>query len=277
MRREPDDLPSQVVDLYVLGGLSTRRVAARLGISRRRVDRELRAAGVEVAARGAGRPRPTRRHFDDADLADRLRELYQAERLTRRQVSEKLGLSEGLVRTRLAEHGIPARTKGRYNREDRSDLPDDAVIAYYLQRGLTARAVGRLLGTSTQLVLRAAHELGLPVRPGAATARGVGPIELVSALYADPLVGETLDRHGIPVVPPGGPIWQRFPDPVPLTTDACTELYVTCGLSTIHIELLTGHPASAVRRMLHAAGVRLRPAGGRGPFLRRWEAAQRAP
>lgn len=100
------------------------------------------------------------------------------------------------------------------------------------------------------------------------------PIELINALYADRLIRATLRRHGVPVVPADGPIWRRFPEPVPLSAQLCTDLYVESGASIAQIELLTGQPASQVRRRLRKAGVRLRPAGGRSPFRRRWEAAQ---
>jgi hypothetical protein len=47
---------------------------------------------------------------------------------------------------------------------------------------------------------------------------------------------------------------------------------VSCGLSTQHIELLTGQPAESVRRLLANGGIILRGAGGRSPFMRRWRA-----
>ena len=99
-------------------------------------------------------------------------------------------------------------------------------------------------------------------------------IELITALYADPDVQHVLTRHGLPVVPAGGPIWQRFPVPVQLGPDLAQELYESCGIGVHHIELLTGQPADSVRKLLHAAGVVLRPAGGRSPFLRRWRTSQ---
>jgi hypothetical protein len=74
-------------------------------------------------------------------------------------------------------------------------------------------------------------------------------------------------------VPPGGPIWQRFPVPARLSADLAEELYESCGIGVHHIELLTGQPADSVRKLLHAAGVALRAAGGRSPFLRRWRAS----
>jgi hypothetical protein len=74
--------------------------------------------------------------------------------------------------------------------------------------------------------------------------------------------------------PGGGPIWQRFPVPARLSTELAEELYSSCGIGVYHIELLTGQPADSVRKLLRAAGVALRPAGGRSPFMRRWRADQ---
>jgi hypothetical protein len=85
-------------------------------------------------------------------------------------------------------------------------------------------------------------------------------------------VRRALHRHSLPEVPPGGPIWQRFPVPVSLNAEAARELYESCGLAIQHIELLTGQAAESVRRQLASSGTILRPAGGRSPFMRRWRA-----
>jgi hypothetical protein len=130
---------------------------------------------------------------------------------------------------------------------------------------------------SGQIVLRAAHDEGLPVRVGGPEPGG-GPaeIELIEALYADPLVEHVLARHGIAPTPSGGAIWQRFPLPLRVSPELAIELYVACGLSVRHIELVTGQPSQTILRLLHAQGVARRPAGGRSPFLRRWRAGTNA-
>jgi transposase len=269
------DIGDQLRPLYERDGLSTRQIAQATGISRQRVERALAASGLDIAPRGAGRPRPSRRHVDPDDLGDQLRALYEEARLPRRQVSEKLGLTEGLVRDRLTEYGIPMRTRGHCSREDRRDIPEDELIRLYQDRGLSAHEAGEVLGVSRRIVLRAAHDHGIAVRPGASTRHASAPIHLVAALYADPLVRRTLERHGLPVVPAGGPIWERFPRPVAASIELWSELYFDCGASLTQIELLTGQPAGTVRRQLLAAGATLRPAGGRSPLRLRWEKEQR--
>lgn len=65
---------------------------------------------------------------------------------------------------------------------------------------------------------------------------------------------------------------------MPLTRELVTDLYVECGIGINHLEMLTGQPASTVRRRLHTLGVPSRRAGGRTPFRRRWRASMsRAP
>ena len=152
--------------------------------------------------------------------------------------------------------------------------PDD-LAALYVQAEMSADKAGRLLGVSRRIVLRSAHDQGLPVRVGGAPpSHGPSEIELITALYDDPQVRQVLDWHGVSAVPLPGPIWKRFPTPQPLTVGLVTDLYEGCGLSTHHIELLTGNPAAAAAVVLRASGVDLRPAGGRSPFMRRWRETQ---
>jgi transposase len=263
-------LPAAIRHLYTCQSLSARRIAALLGLGRRRVVEWLRRAGVDVRPRGAGRRRPERRANEPANLRSLLDELYVQQRRPARQVGALLGMPERTVRDRLREYGIARRTRGRCNREDRRALPPDLLCDLYVQAGLSADEVGRRIGVSRAVVLRSAHDLGLPVRVGGPPPkRGPSEIELVEALYADPLVEATLRHHRLPQVPAGGPIWERFLVPLSVSPPLAVELYCDCGLSTFHIELLTGQPSETVRRILRNAGVALRPPGGRSPFQRR--------
>ncbi len=261
----------RVRDLYVVHGLSTRQVAHEVEMDRGAVTRLLHEAEVDVRPRGAGRARPSRRRPDRGDLAALLFELYVSQRLTSREVGARLGMSERTVRDRLHEWRIPVRTRGWANREDRTVLPIEAVESMYLEEGRSAVEIARQFGTSGHVVLRMAHDNGWAVRLGGPPAKN-GPIEieLVEALYADPQVTAVLTGSRIACVPAGAPIWVRFPAPVPLTSDLLHGLYIDCGLGTRHVELLTGQPAMTVARQLRAAGIPLRPPGGRSPFLRRW-------
>ncbi len=265
------DLTGIVSHLYVCEGLSTYQIGALTGVDRQRVARVLVRAGVPVKPRGAGRPR----HRDARRVAfdDLMTRLYTEAGCSSAEVSSLTGIPQRTVRDRLRARGVRMRTKGRLNREDRLTLAADVVEQLYVEAGLSAAETGSVLGVSRQVVLRAAHDHGLPVRVGGPEP-GQGPteIELVDALYADALVRQTLARHGVARRSADGPIWLRFPTPVPVSPELAEELYVTCGLGVRHIELLTGQPAQTMLRLLRAHGVILRPAGGRTPFLRRWRA-----
>jgi hypothetical protein len=266
-------LPERMAHLYRCQGLSTYRIAAVVGISRQRVNRALHRAGVPVKPRGSGRrrlPRGPGAAVPGKLLAD----LYLRGGLTSVQISELTQIPGRTVQDRLRAHGVRLRTRGRFNREDRLSIQPEVLTEAYLRAGLTSDEVGKLLGVSRGIVLRSAHDEGLPVRMGGtAPSRGPTEIELITALYADTDVRQALARHGLSVIPPGGPIWQRFPVPARVSPDLAEELYVSCGVGVHHIELLTGQPADSVRKLLHAAGVTLRPAGGRSPFMRRWRAS----
>jgi hypothetical protein len=265
------DLAGLVTHLYVCQGLSTYRIGEIAGMDRQRVGRLLARAGVPVKPRGAGRPR--RRDDERSALDDLMARLYVESRWTSGQIAVVAGISQRSVRDRLRGSGVRMRTRGRLNREDRLSLPADVLQKWYVTAGLSAAEAGRLLGVSGQIVLRAAHDDGLPVRMGGPRpGRGPAEIELIDALYADETVRHALGRHGIPSRPPGGPIWQRFPVPLGLSPQLAEELYVGCGLAARHIELLTGQPSQTVFRLLRTHGIARRPAGGRAPFMRRWRA-----
>jgi hypothetical protein len=265
------DEAERVRHLYLCQGLSTHRIAGLAGLSRRRVGRLLKQAGVAVTPRGAGRSR--RPSAELAALAETMEDLYVRQRLTSAQIAALSSIPERTVRDRLRARGVAMRTRGKHDREDRRTVPVSDLNALYVRAGLPAAQVGQRLGVPGRVVLRAAHDYGIPVRVGGPPPRG-GPvqIELVRALYADPLVRRALDRHGMRRVPAGGPISLRFPVPVRVGPELAQELYESCGLGLHHIELLSGQPAETVRAALRARGVRLRSPGGRSPFLRRWRA-----
>ncbi|MGH3401605.1 MAG: hypothetical protein ACRDRJ_03665 [Streptosporangiaceae bacterium] len=261
--------------LYLCEGLSTYRIGEIAGMDRQRVGRLLARAGVPVKPRGAGRKRP--RDDQQVTLDDLMARLYSESGLTCGQISALTGVSERSVGDRLRAGGVRMRTRGRLNREDRVNVPADELAQLYVAEGLSAADTGRLLGLSKQTVLRAAHDEGLPVRVGGPEpSRGPGEIELVNALYSDPLVQHALRRYGIPRRAAGGPIWQRFPAPVLVSPQLAEELYVQCGLGVRHIELLTGQPSQTLLGLLEAHGIARRQAGGRTPFMRRWRAGNRA-
>lgn len=275
---DPAGVPlSTLAHLYRCAGLSTYRIAELTGLDRQRVTRRLRRAGVPLRPRGAGGARPGTRRPDPPDLAAILAELYVTQRLSTPEIGRLLGIPDRTVRDRLRRYGIPARTRGGWQREDRRSLPADTLRLLYQVHGLSADDVGRKLDASRKVVLRTAHDLGLPVRAGAAVApSGPAEIQLIDALYADPLVRATLAEHEIAEVPAGGPIWQRFPRPVPLTRQLVTGLYWGCGVGLHHIELVTGQPAHTVRGFMRRARIGVRDPGGRSPFLRRWRLGSQA-
>jgi hypothetical protein len=267
--------PEWLAHLYLCRGLSTYRIAELTGADRQRVTRTLHRAGVALRPRGAGRFRPLRRAHDLPGLPQLITELYEVARLSSRQIAAITGLPERTVRERLRRYGIRARSRGGWNREDRRTVPAETLHDLYEQLGMTAAEVGQLIGTSRNTVLRSAHALGIPVRTGGAVPlSGPDQIELVRALYEDDLIASVLNAHDIPRVLPDGPIWQRFPEPVPLSTPLVKELYWHCGAGLSHIELLTGQPAMTVRGFMRREGIPVRHPGGRTPFLRRWRTQQ---
>jgi transposase len=180
----PADLPERVTHLYTCQGLSTYKIAGVVGISRQRIGRMLRAAGVPVKPRGAGR----RRRAARPDLDQLMADLYLRFGLSSIRIAELLGIPGRTVRERLRSLDVPMRSRGGFSREDRLSVPAEAIATLYVRSGLSARQVGEIFGVSHRIVLRAAHDVGLPVRVGGPPARtGPEEIELVEGREAGPM------------------------------------------------------------------------------------------
>ena len=271
MPQQDQGLVIRLRHLYLCEQLSTYRIGQITGLDRQRVARLLRKANVPLRRNGAGAAQPPRRRGEPPNLPEILTELYVHRHFTIRQIGKLLGIPTATVRNRLRRYGIRTRTQGAWEREGRRVLPADVLWGLYGRERLSADDVGRILGASRKVVLRNAHDLGFPVRAGGVAAwSGPGEIELVNALYADELIDAVLAEHKIARVPAGGPIWQRFPRPVPLTKQLVDDLYWGCGVGLSHIELLTGQPAQTVGRLMRRYQITTRPPGGLSPFLRRW-------
>ena len=221
--------------------------------------------------RGVGRFRPVRRGPDPPGLPRLIVQLYETAGLSSREIAAVTGVPQRTVRDRLHRYGVQIRSRGGWNREDRRMVSAEILHELYEQLGLTAAEVGAVIGASRSTVLRSAHDLGVAVRTGGAVPlSGPDEMELVAALYDDDLIASVLRARDIPRVPPGRPIWARFPEPIPLSAPLVKDLYWYCGAGLNHIELLTGQPAMTVRGFMLREGIPLRHPGGRTPFLRRW-------
>ena len=267
-------LARRIVELYVERDYSTRRIAETVGIDRQRVSQILRERGVNVARRGAGRRRPLK--VEGMIGEGLLRYLYINCQMSSVDIGKGLGISDRLVRSRLKLWGIETRTRGQFNRFDRGDVDSDELRPLYIEKEWAAASVGEELGISGNIVLRSAHSGRLPVRAGGSYRPSEAfDIVLIDALYEDADVSRVLMHHGVPSKREAGPLWQRFPVPVELTKELLSDLYNACGVSTFHIELLTGSPTPTILRKLEEYGINRRGRGGRSPFMRRWHAARR--
>ena len=157
-------LAERIGHLYLCEELSTYRIAAILGISRQRIGRMLHRMGAPVKARGLGRRRQP--DAQSGVTAEILKILYLQQRLTSGQVSALTGIPERTVRDRLRAAGVDMRSRGGQNRQARRTVPAEAVAELYLHAGLSAAEAGSLLHVPGRVILRTAHDLGLPVRVG---------------------------------------------------------------------------------------------------------------
>lgn len=190
-----------------------------------------------------------------APLSVRVAHLRRCQLLPVRRIAALTGVGRELI-TRLLYETATA--------EERPGRP---------RGGIAPVAADERIG---QVLARTAREGALPgARVVPPPWRGPSEMELLGALYADTEVLQVLDRHGVPlsamtVLTMAEAPWRVFPARFPLTADLVGDLYEGCGLSLHHIQLLTGRPAAAAGAVLRASGIKLRPPGGRSPFMDRW-------
>lgn len=159
--------PERAAHLYACQMLSTYKIGAVTGTDRQKITRLLHQAGIAVKPNGTGR-RMTRRTPEAEHLDQLIARLYLELRMPSTQIAALAGMADHTVRDRLRAQGVPIRTRGRFNREDRTMISPGDLDGLYLRAGLSADEAGKVLGVSRRIVLRSAHDQGLPVRVGGA-------------------------------------------------------------------------------------------------------------
>ena len=253
-----------LTSLYVDQKLDDITIASRYHVPPVRIRHRRSELGIR-------RPAATPPHSEPPPPppAEQLEQLYLVEKLPLKVIARRYHTSTRVVRGWLSEGGIPVQP--RTSRSDRQQLDPIMLRERYEQQQWTAAQIAAEQHTTVQLVLRALHENGIPVRRGGfPSGQHADPYPLLDDLYDDPDVLALLQRHHIPVRPQHGPIATRFPQPVSLNATLLRQAYLGVGLSARHIELLTGQPAEQILDALHAAAIPVRTIDGTpSPWLAR--------
>lgn len=144
----------KMIDLYVNKKMTAKACAFRLGVSQSALVRRLKKLGITV------RP-PIRRlieNISDEQVAD----LYCNKKLSRKQISSKLGCSDGLVRGRLKILGISSRplSEGQKLGKGTADITDDQLIYLHDVRDWTCAKISRHFGKSEDFVRQRFRAIG---------------------------------------------------------------------------------------------------------------------
>ncbi|MEW6477431.1 MAG: hypothetical protein AB1679_34700 [Actinomycetota bacterium] len=247
--------------LYVDEQRSEAEIAALYGTNAWQVRQQLRDLGIRRPVSPPHPPpvpRPPRAVLED---------LYVTQGLDSQTIARQFRTSPPVVRAWLRQTGIPVAP--RTTRATRTDLPATRLEELYVGQAMTIAEVADTLEVSHHVARRALHDHGIPVRRGGPpSSRGQTATQLLAELYGDPDVAALLARHGIPARPQPGPIAARFPQAVPLQEAFLRDAYTVVGLSSRHIELLTGQPSEQILDALHAAGIPVRTNRGLSPWQR---------
>jgi len=263
-RRKPraPEVSDQELQVHLDAGLSDIEIADLYAV---------KAWNVRERCRQAGLRRPPGGRFvsqvPPKPAALDLQQVYVEQCQSLSAIATEHNVTANTVKHWLEADGIQPREAGRDTRPaNPGELSPTQLRDLYLVKGWTSEEIAAHLGRSKKLVILALHHAGVPLRrPGAGGPRQT-PVALLTALYDDVEVCDTLTGHNVPIVRTFGTPSQRFPVKPELTRSLVAALYQQHGLSLLHIHLLTGHTSSAVRGIAQTTGLVLR-AGGRSPWV----------
>ena len=276
-RRPPPDIEldrDTLHRLYVQQRLDDTTIADRHDVPTWRITRRRRQLHVTRPPTPPPHPTPAQ-----PPAPGELRALYLDQQLSIAQIARHYRTGNPTARSWLHDAGIALRP--RTARSHRTTLNLDQLQQLYTARQWSAAQIAAHLGTTVHLVLRTLHDAGIPVRRGgtprsrtASTSTGTGTADppaaqLLADLYADRDITAVLRLHHLPRRTRPGPIAQRFPTAVPLSTALLAALYHDVGLSARQIELLTGQPHEQILAALHHAGLQVRTDAGPSPWSTR--------
>lgn len=105
---------------------------------------------------------------DNPLLAAELHRLYTEERLSCKQIGERVGLPHWTVRRILKKAGTQFRTLSEsvsLRARERKKIPDaQLLVDLYVDKKLSASQIAKMVGCSQSTVLKSLHEAGVEVR-----------------------------------------------------------------------------------------------------------------
>ena len=255
--RRPVELVEEIIALYQ-SGLAQSAVAAQVGVHRVVVRDVLRRAGVEQ--------RPVQRKLPPVtEWADR----YVDGGETGGEIGASYGVAPGSVLRALAVAGVERRpAKVRM-----PALDDDAVVACYIDEGLSLQATAARLGVSLPRVRAAVGRLGIlrtKFDPSTVDRARFSRRHAGGATLAELAAEFQLSSHAVSVaVRSFGLPSQLAVRHGPLTiTDRRLELLIAAGHSDADIAVQHGVAVWAVVRRRRQSGLRRPPHRVRPPISR---------
>lgn len=150
-------------DRYLGNGWSLGQIAQAAGVGRTTVRAALARQGIPRMPRRSGRPkRPN--VLASADGGAWLRERYERDGWSIRQVAQTKGIGRDAVREALAQHGIK-RKRDRPPRALHSEEDGKWLRERYEDEAWSGSEIARTTGFSKATVYRALIHHGIPRRP----------------------------------------------------------------------------------------------------------------
>ena len=159
---EKDERPmltrALLVEMYIGRLLSASQIAEKTGWGETAVSRALRGVGVNI--RGHGTAGRTLRA--DGVTRGELVELHHVQRLSLREVADRLGMGVGALQTAMILHDVPMRPAPR---KGLPGLEEGPLRRLYEKEGLSPKEIAEQVGCSLGGVYNALSRHGIALRP----------------------------------------------------------------------------------------------------------------
>lgn len=241
-------------DLYYKKKMNQTDIGKRFGVSGSVISQRMKEYGLEARVR--------KKVLIPKTV---LRELYCEQKLSMREIGEKLGTNKDIVRLRINEFGFKTREPNFYTKKN---IPKTLLKDMYLKKKMSGEEIGKEIGVSGSLVIRALHAHGIKLRTSTQLKNIVLPKTKLKELYCKKkmtmkAVGEefgvcylvvrrNLDNYGIRVRPSTDR--RRF-----ITKAKLTDMYCKKKMTMEEIckELKTGR--TLIRNRLKEFNIEIRP------------------
>lgn len=138
-------------------GMTSTLIADKLGCSRYTVCRRLQKMGVPIKS-AKDYPSAYTLALDENVIED----MYVSKRMSSRSIAKRIGCSSSTIIIILKKLNVDRRCPGEVKK---MTLDEDLIMDLYVNKGMSATEISRIIGCSSSTIASRVIEHGIPIRP----------------------------------------------------------------------------------------------------------------